>query len=187
MRRHLHEEKETEGRKTVQRHHSKNEVPVKLDTSMPKRTGGIWSTLDDMERMMEETLHRPFLFNFGFQPISRFLHDLRGEAEITPHVDIYTVGNEVVMKAELPGMKREDITVSVVDNHLTISGEKKSEEKVERANYLRLESSYGTFSRTLQLPEGCVTENVTATFKDGVLEVRVPRKELPEVKTISIG
>ena len=185
MRRHLQEGKETEGRKTVQHHH-KNEVPVKHDTSPARRHGGIWTTLDDMERMMEETIHRPFLFDFGFRPISRFLHDLRVDAEINPYVDIYTLGNEVVMKAELPGMKREDISVNVIDNTLTISGEKKNEEKVERKDYLRLESSYGTFNRTLHLPDGCITDKVTATFKDGVLEVRVPRTGSGTAKTITI-
>lgn len=186
MRRHLQEGKEVEGRKAVQNHHVKNEVPVHHDTALTKRSGGIWSTLDDMERMMEESIHRPFLFDFGFRPISRLLHDLRGELEITPHVDIYTVGNEVVMKAELPGMKREDITVNVVDNDLTISGEKKTEEKIERKDYLRVERSYGTFNRTLHLPEGCMTDKLTASFKDGMLEVRVPRREPGGVKSIPI-
>jgi HSP20 family protein len=142
--------------------------------------------MNDMERWMEESIHRPFLFDFGFRPISRLIHDLRGEVEVTPNVDVFTVGNEVIMKAELPGMKREDINVSLVDNNLTISGEKKTEETVETADYLRLERSYGTFSRTLHLPEGCITEKLAATFRDGVLEVRVPREVKGEAKTITI-
>lgn len=185
MRRHVEERKEPTSKK-LSPHAGKTEIPVNRETAVERRKGGIWSSLDDMERWMEESMHRPFLFDFGFRPINRFLHDLRGEGEITPYVDMFTVGNEVVMKAELPGMKREDINVRLVDNNLIISGEKKTEEKIERKDYLRLERSYGSFSRTLHLPEGCVTEKLAATFKDGVLEVRVPRGVEAEVKTITI-
>jgi len=183
MRRHLGERKDTEDKRMTS-HVSKTEVPVKREASIER--GGIWSTLDDMERWMEESMHRPFLFDFGFRPISRMLHDLRGEGEMNPHVDIYAVGNEVVMKAELPGMKRDDIKVSLVENNIIISGEKKTEDKVERKDYLRLERSYGSFSRTIHLPEGCFTEKLSASFKDGVLEIRVPREVTSEVKTITI-
>jgi HSP20 family protein len=186
MRRHFEAEKETRVKDHAHDHGKRTDVPVKREGTLERRAGGIWSTLDDMERWMEESIHRPFLFDYGFRPISRLLHDLRGEGEMTPYVDVYTTGNEVIMKAELPGMKREDINVRLVDNNLIISGEKKTEEKVEQKDYLRLERSYGSFSRTLHLPEGCMIDKLSATYKDGVLEIRVPREVGTEAKTITI-
>lgn len=185
MRRHMDEVKGTEVKKTA-KPVKRSAAPVKKPASPEKRTGVIWSTLDDMERWMEESIHRPFLFDFGLRPISRLLHDLRSESGLNPHVDMLMEGNEVVVKGELPGMKREDVTVSLVGNNLTISGEKKAEEKVERKDYLRLESSFGSFTRTVRLPEGCMSEKLTASFKDGVLEVRVPFAKREEAKTIKI-
>lgn len=134
----------------------------------------VLSTLSDMERMMEETFHRPF---FSMLPFRHLLHEIGSFGEMTPSVDIFEEGGEVVAKAELPGLRREDINVRVVDNNLIISGEKKTEEKVERKDYLRLERSHGSFNRTLSLPEGCDLEHVKASYKEGVLEVRIPKTE----------
>lgn len=186
MRRHGEERKETREKGLSHGHGKGSDVPVKHEVSLMREPRGIWSTLEDMERWMEESMHRPFLFDFGFRPISRLLHDLRGEGEMTPSVDIYTVGNEVVLKAELPGMTREDVSVRLIDNNIVISGEKKTEDKVERKDYLRVERSYGSFSRTLHLPEGCLTDKAKASFKDGVLEVKVPLEAGSEGKTIAI-
>src|SRR5690242_3134737 len=134
----------------------------------------IFSTISDMERMMEEAFHRPF-FGAGTLPLRHLFHELGSFGEFAPAVDIFEEKGEVVVKAELPGMKKSDISVKVVDNAIIINGEKKSEEKVERKDYLRVERSHGTFSRTLSLPEGCDTEHAKASFKDGVLEVRFRR------------
>ena len=184
MRRHVEVGKEAP-RKTVE-HDKPTELPVTHETTRSVAPRGIWTTLEDMERWMEESMHRPFLFDFGFRPVSRLLHDLRGEGLVTPLIDVFTEGNDVVVKAELPGMKRDDINVKVVENNLVISGEKKSEEKIERKDYLRLERSYGTFTRTIHLPEGSMHDKATANFKDGVLEIRVPHTEVHEAKTIKI-
>jgi HSP20 family protein len=135
----------------------------------------ILSTLTDMERMMEETFHRPF---FSTLPFRHLLHEFGGFAEITPSVDVFEQGGEVVVKSEIPGLKREDINLKVVDNDLIISGEKKTEEKVERKDYLRLERSHGSFNRTISLPEGCNFEHAKASYKDGILEVRIPKTEV---------
>jgi HSP20 family protein len=81
------------------------------------------------------------------------------------------------VKAELPGLTRNDIEVKLIDNTLEITGEKKTEGKVERKDFVKVERSYGKFSRTLRLPEGLDGEHVAATFTDGVLEVKIPRIE----------
>ena len=90
-------------------------------------------------------------------------------------MDIYEEGNDIVVKAEIPGMKKEEIHVDINEKAITISGEKKKEEKVEKKDYVRLERSYGSFARTFGLPAEVQTEKARATFKDGVLEVRVPK------------
>jgi HSP20 family protein len=97
------------------------------------------------------------------------------DGEVSSSVDIYEEGADVVVKAEIPGMKKEDIHVDINDRTVTIHGGKKKEEKVERKNYARLERSYGSFVRTVDLPEEVQTDKARASFKDGILEVRVPR------------
>ncbi len=140
-------------------------------TTMERR---IFSTISDMERMMEEAFHRPF-FSAGTLPLRHLFHELGSFGEFAPVVDIFEEKGEVVVKAELPGMKKDDISVKVVGNEIIINGEKKTEEKIERKDYLRVERSHGSFNRTLSLPEGCDTEHAKASFKDGVLEVRFRR------------
>jgi HSP20 family protein len=134
----------------------------------------IFSTLRDMERVMEETLLRPFSGINTF-PIRQAFHGLGGFGEFAPAVDIFEEKGDVVIKSDLPGLNRDDISVKIVGNSIIISGEKKTEEKVERKDYLRVERSHGSFSRTVGLPEGVDTEHVKASFKDGVLEVRLPK------------
>jgi HSP20 family protein len=97
--------------------------------------------------------------------------------EITPTIDVFEEGDNVVVKAELPGMGKEDIDVKVTDDIITISGEKKKEEKVEKKNYYRMERSYCSFTRSLRLPTEVQTEKAVAKFKEGVLEVRIPKTE----------
>ncbi|MBP2689523.1 MAG: Hsp20 family heat shock protein, partial [Deltaproteobacteria bacterium] len=82
---------------------------------------------------------------------------------------------DIVVKAEIPGMKKEEIHVDINEKTVTVSGEKKKEEKVERKDYVHLERTYGSFARTFALPAEVQTEKAKATFKDGVLELRVPK------------
>ena len=134
----------------------------------------VLSTLRDIERVMEESFHRPF-FGLNTFPIRQMFHGLGVNAEFIPAVDIFEQKGEVIVKTDLPGLNRDDITLKIVGNSIIISGDKKTEERVERKDYLRVERSYGSFNRTLNLPEGVDTEHVTASFKDGVLEIRLPK------------
>ena len=131
----------------------------------------ILSTLGEMERFMEGMFHRPF---FGASPFRGLFREWGG-AEMGLNVDVIEHGNEVVLKADLPGIKRDDISVKCIGNNITIAGERKLEEKEEKKDYLRWERNYGAFSRTLTLPEGCDTGKIKANYKDGVLEVHIPR------------
>jgi HSP20 family protein len=94
-------------------------------------------------------------------------------AEWTPSVDVITQDNDMVIKAELPGVKREDVNVSFRNGVLTISGERKEEEERKRGDYLVRERRYGSFSRSMTLPEGVDESKIKASFKEGLLSVTV--------------
>lgn len=105
-----------------------------------------------------------------------------------PAVDIYeTPQHEVIIKAELPDMRREDIGVTFESNVLTLKGERKFEEQVSRDRFQRLERFYGTFSRSFTLPATVDATQVSASYKDGVLTVRLPQREEAKPKQITIG
>ena len=100
---------------------------------------------------------------------------LRGAIEAwAPDVEVYQENNELVVRADLPGMKKNDVSIDVTDNDITISGERRQEQETERSGIYRSERSYGSFCRVIPLPEGAITDQAKATFKDGVLEVRMP-------------
>lgn len=101
-------------------------------------------------------------------------------------VDIKDSDTAVVIKAELPGMKKEDINVTYENNILTVRGERKSEEREERSNYLRLERRQGFFSRSFSLDMQIDQEGIKAVYKDGVLEVNLPKKEPHRAKEVTI-
>lgn len=103
-----------------------------------------------------------------------------------PNVDIYETEDSYVLKADIPGMKKEDIKIDVKDNTLTFKGEKKFEEKTEKDNYVRIERSYGSFTRSFTLSDNVDPENIEAAYKDGVLEITLKKKEESKPKEISI-
>jgi HSP20 family protein len=90
------------------------------------------------------------------------------------------------VKAELPGMEKENIEVNLTDHMLTIKGEKKKAEEVKEEKYYRSERSYGAFVRTLELPRDVHGDKIKATFKNGVLEVRMPKTEEAKAKEIKV-
>lgn len=103
------------------------------------------------------------------------------------NVDVYEDKDEVVTKAELPGLTKDQISVSISDHLLTIKGEKKKEEDIEEENYRYSERAYGSFARTIELPAEVQADKAKASFKDGVLEIRVPKSEEAKRKQISIN
>ena len=128
---------------------------------------------EGMERRFEDFLRRPFSLLPSWMPRMK----MPEIEEVSPSVDILTEGDNVVVKAELPGMKKEDIDVSLTKDTISISGEKKKEEKIEKKDYYSLERSYGSFKRSFSLPSEVQTEKASAKFKDGVLEIRIPKTE----------
>jgi len=126
----------------------------------------------EMERMMEDFFRRPFSMFPSMWPKTAFL-----EEDMSPAIDVFEQDDAVVVKAELPGMKKEDISVELSDGVLKITGEKKKEEKIERKNYYRIERSSGSFERRISLPVETQSDKAKASFKDGVLEIKVPKSE----------
>jgi len=102
-------------------------------------------------------------------------------------VDIYENGDNLVLKAELPGLSPEDVEISVVDNTLYLKGERKFEKEVKEQSYHRVERSYGAFTRTFSLPNSIDADKVAANYKDGVLTLTMPKKEEAKPKTIKIN
>lgn len=132
------------------------------------------SPFEEMERRFEDFFRKPFsLIGPTWWP-RLGIPELE---EITPTVDIYEEAGDVVIKADLPGMKKENIDVNISGDTVTISGEKKKEEKVEKKNYYSIERSYGSFKRTFRMPAEVQADKAKANFKDGVLELRVPKTE----------
>ena len=104
----------------------------------------------------------------------------------TPAVDIYENNDSVVVKAELPGVEKDQISVEVKDGILSLRGERKFEKEVKEESYHRIERSYGNFLRSFSLPVSVDQDKVTARFKDGVLEVNLPKKEQAKPKQIQV-
>jgi HSP20 family protein len=104
-----------------------------------------------------------------------------------PTVDVSEDKESVIIKAEMPGMKKEDVKISVQDNVLTLKGEKKQEKEEKDKNYHRIERSYGSFCRSFQLPTSVKTDKIKANYKDGVLSVTLPKTEEVKPKEIPIS
>jgi HSP20 family protein len=110
-----------------------------------------------------------------------------GGAAWTPAVDIFDTADAIVLRAELPGLSADDIDIEVDDNVLTLKGERRFEDKVEEGRYYRLERAYGHFQRSVTLPQGVKADEISATFDQGVLTVRVPKAEEVKPRKISVA
>ena len=123
--------------------------------------------------------------------LNRMFANLYGESfdrGWTPAVDIYeTDQREVVLKAELPEVKREDINITFENGVLTVRGERKYENDVKRENFQRVERHYGSFSRSFTLPATVDASRISANYKEGVLTIRLPQREEAKPKQITVG
>lgn len=130
---------------------------------------------DDMDRMFE---------GGGFRNFGRF-----GSGELgtfTPKVDVFKEDRKLVVRADLPGVKLDDVSVEITDNALVIEGERSYEHEEDEKGVYRLERSYGRFRREVPLPDGVKAESATATFKDGVLEIAIEAPETEQRRRIEV-
>ena len=128
---------------------------------------------DDMERLFEDT--------WGTHRFPRLFRDLDvTTTRWTPNIEAFERKGEFVVRADLPGMTRDNIKVVVTEGDLIIQGERKEEKEQKEKGYYACERTYGAFYRAVPLPEGVKADEAKATFKDGVLEVAMPAGKLPE-------
>lgn len=106
--------------------------------------------------------------------------------DLVPNTDVIESDKEIEITAELPGLQEKDVQVNVADNVLTIKGEKKSEKEEKDKNYRLLERSYGSFSRSVELPAGTNPDAIKASISNGVLKVVVPKPAAAQVKKVEI-
>jgi HSP20 family protein len=111
----------------------------------------------------------------------------RGLEEMTPSVDLYEEGDNLVLEAELPGMSKKDIELTLSDQTLTLAGEKRQEKETKEKDYHRSECSYGSFRRSFRLPDGVDLGKADAKFQDGVLKVTLPKTAGAKEKTRKIN
>jgi len=166
---------------------------------MKRRNRDDWTSGDPVERMMNDFFSiTPFLgagVNNPFFDIDKFFTtpssmSTTTKFDWTPKIDVRETDKAFVVHAELPGMKKEDIKVSLKDGVLTVSGERKMEDKKDEGDYRRIERSYGAFMRSLTLPEGVDPKSIKAKLENGVLEVEVPKpeqKEKEKEETITVA
>ena len=134
------------------------------------------SVRDEMSRVLNE------VFGRGASDESAWI-----SGAWTPPVDIYETDEALVMKAELPGFSKDDISIELKENTLVIKGERKHEDEVKEGNYHRMERSYGAFQRAFMLPMTVDQEKVKASYKDGILELRLPKVQAAQPKRIAVS
>jgi HSP20 family protein len=141
---------------------------------------------DEMDRVFDSFLRHGWLHPFrDLWPDVTRLEE--GVALRTPRVDIVNRDDELVVRAEIPGIKREDLTVELDGDMLTIRGEQRHEKKTGEGDLMRSEIARGSFSRTMSLPGGLDAEHAKAELNDGLLEVHLPKTEKTDRRRIEIG
>ena len=139
-----------------------------------------WEPLRELSSLQTE-MNR--LFNTVFDtPVAN-----GGMRRWVPAMDLVETEDAFVLRADLPGMKQEDVKIEVEDQVLTISGERAAEHEAQQEGFYRLERAFGSFSRSLTLPKGVDAEAVGASFTNGVLEVRIPKPEQAKPRRIQIA
>lgn len=135
----------------------------------------LFRELDDMRRRMEESFGRRL-------PMPRLFE----REEWSPTIDMYEEDGALVVRADLPGVESKDVKVSLTDDILTVQGERKREKEIKEEDYYSHEAWYGQFMRRIAVPSGTKPEGIKAGFRNGVLEVRVPKVSAPKPKEIPI-
>lgn len=128
---------------------------------------------DEVDRLFE---------SFGHGPLRSIARADNGSTLMSPRIDVKETDKEILISAELPGVDEKDVEVTFADNVLTIKGEKKTEKEEKDTNYHRVERSYGSFMRSISLPAAADEAKISATCKNGVLSVTVPKSAEAQAK-----
>jgi HSP20 family protein len=130
--------------------------------------------------------YRPIPFADFEESFNRLFREPEPGRGWTPSIDVFESETEVVLKADLPGVEQKDIEVKIENDTLTLKGERAFAKEDEAHGYRRIERTYGTFARHFTVPESADTANVKAEYKNGVLTVRLAKKEIAKPKTIPV-
>jgi HSP20 family protein len=133
---------------------------------------------NEMNRLFNTFFDSPTPSNGGGQGVAR---------RWIPAMDVVETDDHFVLRADLPGLAENDVQIEVEDSVLTISGERKSEHEQRNEGYYRVERSFGSFSRSLTLPEGVDADGIQGSFDNGVLEVRIPKPEQHKPRKVQIA
>jgi len=146
--------------------------------------GRSMSPFEEMDRLFEEMMPRRWMRRMGWERpgFPELARGLMGY----PSVDVIDRDNEVLVRAELPGVKKDDIEISATEDSVTIEGKVEHEDKEEKGNYYRSELTRGTFSRTVALPGVVDSDNTKAKFDNGVLEIHMPKVEGSKRRTVKV-
>jgi HSP20 family protein len=139
-----------------------------------------WRPLRDLDRMRSE-MDRLWETFFEGKPRRRM-----DEGEWLPSIDVSETKNDLVVKAELPGMDPKDIDISLNDGYLTLKGEKKQEREEKEEDYHYIERSYGSFTRSVHLPKEVKRDKIAASYKNGILKITLPKSEEAKKEEIKI-
>jgi len=140
-----------------------------------------WDPFRDLEAL-QENVNRLFQ-----EPMGRTRHEPVSERAWVPVVDVLSDDDKIVVRAELPGMKREDIDIELNGDMLTIKGERKFSDEENKENYVRVERSYGNFQRSFTLGVPVKATEIKAAYKDGVLEISIPKAEEVKPKKVEVA
>jgi HSP20 family protein len=157
-----------------------------------KKTNGAMRHWDpaDLFQVLHQEMER-FWPRFGAFPVATPMPapTAQGGISYMPRMDAYDKDNTLVLKAELPGLKKEDVRVEIEDGYLVIRGESKAEQEVKEDAYYRMERNFGSFYRSIALPYEVKPEQIKATLNDGVLEVQIPKpaEAKPQATTIPVA
>ena len=159
-----------------------------MEKAKERRSGRAMTPFEEMDRFFDTVFDRPWRRGWPWpaQWEWPFWAEGRGAFERVPKVDVIDRPNEIVVHAELPGVSKDDLDVTLSDTDVTIRASTKQEEKEARENYYRCEISRGEFVRTVALPAEVDGENVKASFKDGVLELTLPKVETSKRRKINV-
>jgi HSP20 family protein len=152
-----------------------------LAEAVPRRE---MSLFDEMDRAFDTLMHRGWMH--PFREVWPEMARLEQALEINPRIDVVDREAEILVRAEVPGIGRDDLTVELTGDLLTIAGERKQEETKEEGAYFRSEIARGSFSRTIRLPAEVALEETRADFKDGVLEIHMPKTQKTERRRIEV-
>lgn len=165
---------------------TKGKVEVALKTPEPANPFQMMRRFTrDMERLFEDFqgFSFPNFFSSDFPPV-RMEFD---KVEWVPQIEVLQNNGKFMVRADLPGLTKDDVKIEVTDELLTLSGERKEEKEEKREGFYRSERRYGSFYRRIPLPEGAKTEDATATFTKGVLEITIPApKAEPSIRKLEI-